>query len=87
MDSREHRSAAANWATPSRRGERLFLRPLDASDVAQEYLSWSRDDEVTRFLEVDGKSLTVAKVVDYDQRGPQTRAYLLYAICDGKTIK
>jgi [ribosomal protein S5]-alanine N-acetyltransferase len=59
----------------------VFLRLLEPSDVNETYLSWFRDDEVTSFLEVDGKSLTVDKVVDYIHAGRETGSYYMYAIC------
>jgi RimJ/RimL family protein N-acetyltransferase len=32
-------------------GERLYLRPLEEADVAEEYLGWLNDPDVTRYLE------------------------------------
>lgn len=61
--------------------DRVFLRPLEPKDVNPTYLSWFADDTVTRFLEVDGKSLNVAKVVDYITHGRETKSYYMYAIC------
>lgn len=69
-------------------GPNLFLRELKDSDVCEEYLSWFRDDEVTRFLEVDGKALTVESVKEYIRSGRDSRRYFMYAICltEGKHI-
>ncbi|GIV28437.1 MAG: N-acetyltransferase [Bacteroidia bacterium] len=60
---------------------RIYLRELTHDDVNEEYLSWFRDNEVTSFLEVDGKSLTKKIVEDYIDEGKRTGTYYMYAIC------
>jgi len=65
------------------------LRPLKEEDVNEEYLSWFRDKEVTKYLGVDGDSLTVDIVKDYIKKGLDTKSYFMYAICleeNGKHI-
>jgi len=59
----------------------IFLRELSESDITDDYLFWFRDDDVTKFLEVDGKSLTKEKVVNYIREGKSTGTYFMYAIC------
>ena len=65
----------------------LFIRELLESDVKQEYLDWFKDDEVTKFLEVDGKSLSINNVIDYINDGKTSRKYYMYAICLKETGK
>ncbi len=62
-------------------GTQLFLRPLVSEDVQPGYLEWFRDEEVTHFLEVDGKSLTVQDVIGYIEAGQRAKSYFMYAIC------
>src|SRR5688572_16210869 len=59
----------------------LFLRKLTHEDVTETYLNWFRSNEVTNFLEVDGKSLTKKAVTDYIDEGNHTGNYAMYAIC------
>lgn len=40
-------------------GQRIFLRTLDEHDVGEEYLSWMRDTEVTRYLECRDQAQTI----------------------------
>ena len=68
---------------------RLFLRELVHADVNEEYLGWFRNNEVTSFLEVDGKSLTIKDVTDYIDLGNTSGSYKMFAIClqeNGKHI-
>jgi hypothetical protein len=44
---------------------RVYLRPLDFSDVNETYLEWFSDEEVTAFLHVNGKSLTIESIQSY----------------------
>ncbi|HPQ07917.1 MAG TPA: GNAT family protein [Bacteroidia bacterium] len=60
---------------------RVYLRELTFDDVNEEYLSWFKDNEVTSFLEVDGKSLTKKIVEEYIDEGRKTGTYYMYAIC------
>jgi ribosomal-protein-alanine N-acetyltransferase len=59
----------------------IILRELTHLDVNQNYLSWFNNNEVTSFLEVDGKSLTLKMVTDYIDEGINSGNYYLYAIC------
>lgn len=60
---------------------RVYLRSLEYSDVTDEYLSWFADDDVTAFLEVNGKSLNIDLVRDYIRHGIDTGSYYMHAIC------
>ncbi len=61
--------------------ERIYLRPLVASDVTERYLGWLRDSDVKAFLEVDGNTLTLDDIKEYIAEGPRTGSYYMYAIC------
>lgn len=61
--------------------KRVYLRPLNENDVNTDYLSWFADDDVTAFLEVNGKELTKEIVIDYIHTGRSTGKYFMYAIC------
>ena len=68
---------------------KVFLRPLKEEDVNENYLSWFKDKQVTKFLWVDGDSLTVEIVKNYIKQGYDTKSYFMYAIClkeNGKHI-
>ena len=60
---------------------RVFLRPLEKNDIDDNYLSWFRDEEVTKFLEVDGNALTKEMVEEYINLGLHSQTYYLFAIC------
>jgi len=66
---------------------RVYLRELTHDDVNDEYLSWFRDNSVTSFLEVDGKSLTKKIVEDYIDEGKKSGTYYMYAICFAENNK
>lgn len=60
---------------------RVYLRPLNENDVNSDYLGWFADDDVTAFLEVNGKELTKEIVIEYIRTGLNTGKYFMYAIC------
>lgn len=55
----------------------LTLRPLTEADVTERYLSWFKDERVTRYLEV--RSPAKQESIDYIRRGKEG-GYFLYAI-------
>ncbi|MEO8761157.1 MAG: GNAT family protein [Bacteroidia bacterium] len=59
----------------------IFLRELTHTDVNENYISWFRNNDVTSFLEVDGKTLTTKMVTDYIDLGIKSEDYYMYAIC------
>lgn len=59
----------------------IFLRELTHEDITESYLNWFKNNEVTSFLEVDGKSLTTQMVKDYIDVGVNSENYYMYAIC------
>ena len=63
----------------------VSLRPLTESDITGRYLSWFRDERVTRYLEA--KNLTRQEAIDHLRRGIESGDWFLYAICvDGLHI-
>jgi len=66
---------------------RIYLRPLNEADVNLDYLNWFADDDVTAFLEVNGKALTKEIVIDYILSGRNTGKYFMYAICISESHK
>ena len=67
---------------------RVFLRELTKEDVTENYLTGFQNENVTAFLEVDGKSLSVEDVIDYMEAGRNSGKYFMYAVCtnEGKHI-
>lgn len=61
--------------------ERVFLRPMTDADVTDEYLEWFRNDDVTRFLSVDGNTLTRESVIDYVREGAESGSFHMQAVC------
>ena len=57
------------------------MRELTKEDVNQNYLEGFANEEVTEFLEVDGKSLSIEKVIEYIKYGFETKSYFMYAVC------
>lgn len=60
---------------------RIYLRTLEHADVTQRYLDWFRNDSITSFLEVAGKSLTTEMVCAYMDKGKNDGTYFMQAIC------
>jgi [ribosomal protein S5]-alanine N-acetyltransferase len=60
---------------------RLYIRELTHEDVTERYLEWFKNNDVTSFLEVDGKKLTKKDVTDYIDLGNTSGTYKMYAIC------
>jgi ribosomal-protein-alanine N-acetyltransferase len=60
---------------------RVYLRPLEPEDINENYLNGFRDDNVVEFLEVNGKTLTKAAVIEYIKKGIDSLTYFMYAVC------
>lgn len=45
--------------------DKYILRTLDNSDATHNYLSWLRDPEINRTLDIDGEEQTLQSVADY----------------------
>ena len=63
-------------------GERIWLRPLNESDITDRYLAWFRSSEITEFLEA--RQITMQSALDYLRNGPISGEYFMFAICDNK---
>ena len=59
----------------------ILLRELTNDDINGYYLDGFKNDDVIKFLEVDGRNLTKQKVIDYIEHGKKTKSYYMYAIC------
>ena len=59
--------------------KRLYLRPVEESDVTERYLSWLADPAVTEFLE--SRDITREQAIDYIREGRKTGTNYMYAIC------
>ena len=57
----------------------IYIRLLSKDDVTERYLSWFKDDLVTKFL--DARNLSKEDVLNYIQNGHKTGSYYIYAIC------
>lgn len=63
-------------------GERLYLRPLEESDIGQEYLSWLNNYEVTKFLEAGRFPNSEARLRKYLERFRDSTSDFIFAIVD-----
>ena len=63
-------------------GERLYLRPLEASDVNEEYVRWMNDPEVTRYLGTGRFPATLEGLRAYLGRFQDPATDLIFAIID-----
>ena len=66
-------------------GEQVYLRPLEESDVNEEYLSWLNDSETTRYLETGKFPNTNESLRGYLQRFEGSTTDLAFAIIDKQT--
>jgi len=57
----------------------IYIRPLLKEDITERYLSWFKDDLVTKFL--DARNLSKEEVLNYLKYGKESRSYYIYAIC------
>ena len=69
-------------------GRQIYLRPLVPDDGTPEYLSWLKDPETTKYLELNYQKSTIAELredIAFYNRQPDVR---FYAICmkDGTHI-
>lgn len=66
-------------------GQKIYLRPFDASDLEGPYLDWLNDHEVTRFMETGQFPTTVEALQRYVQNAGQTPDRVLLAIVEKDT--
>jgi RimJ/RimL family protein N-acetyltransferase len=63
-------------------GDKLYLRPLEAGDVSDEYLDWLHDAEVTRYLETGRFPTSREALAQYVERASAPPDNLVFAIVD-----
>ena len=63
-------------------GERIYLRPLEESDIGDDYISWMNDYEVTRYLESGRGPETNASIRNYLERFKGSTNNFIFAIVD-----
>ena len=66
-------------------GEQVYLRPLEAADVAGPYTAWLNDYEVTRFLETGSYPSTPDTVARYVEQITSTADHVFLAIVERDT--
>ncbi|MBI3954328.1 MAG: GNAT family N-acetyltransferase [Chloroflexi bacterium] len=66
-------------------GQKLLLRPLEESDVSEEYVGWLNDQEVTRYLETGKFPATLETVRKYLERFQGSATDVILAIVDRGT--
>jgi [ribosomal protein S5]-alanine N-acetyltransferase len=57
----------------------IYIRLLSKNDITERYLSWFKDDLVTKFL--DARNLSKEEVLNYIKSSQETGSYYIYAIC------
>lgn len=66
-------------------GERVYLRPLEESDINDDYVAWLNDPEVTRYMAV-GESVTTRETLHaYLERFQNSTTDFIFAIIDRGT--
>jgi len=66
-------------------GDKIVLRPLQASDLTGAYLDWLNDYEVTRFLETGKKPATLASLRRYVEAMTQAPDTVMLAITEKRS--
>jgi len=66
-------------------GSKIYLRPLERSDLNENYLSWLNDPEVTRYLETGTFPTTSEDLEKFYARVTGSPAEVIFAIVDRKS--
>lgn len=69
------------------RGSKVYLRPLERSDLNATYLGWLNDAGVTRYLETGAFPTTLQDLEKFYQGVTGSRTEVMFAIADGKSHK
>ena len=77
-DTVESGNTSSDTGAPAR-AKGIFLRLMQESDVTERYLTWFRDDEVTKYLE--SKHITAEEALEFLRWGKRTQRRFIYAIC------
>jgi len=67
------------------RGTKTYLRPIEEADIADPYLGWLNDREVTRYLETGRFPSTPSTLRRYLEGFAGSGTNIILAICDVKT--
>ena len=68
-------------------GEKIYLRPLEKSDLSGSYLSWVNDPEVTRYMETGTFPTNLEKLEEYYSFMTTSPNYVILAIIDKELDK
>lgn len=67
------------------RGSKIYLRPLERTDLNETYLGWLNDRDVTRYLEVGAFPETMQDLENFYQVVTGSRSEVIFAIADSKS--
>jgi len=67
------------------RGSKVYLRPLERSDLNEKYRGWLNDHEVTRYLETGAFPTTIEDLEKFYQGVTGSRSEVIFAIVDAKS--
>ncbi len=67
------------------RGSKVYLRPLERTDLNEKYLGWLNDHEVTQHLEAGAFPSTLQDLETYYQSMTGSKSEVIFAIADGKS--
>jgi [ribosomal protein S5]-alanine N-acetyltransferase len=63
----------------------VTLRPLQESDINDQYIQWFQDPDVNEYL--DSRNFTAQESIDYMNAGRENNTYYMYAILDNISQK
>jgi len=67
------------------RGSKVYLRPLERTDLNETYLSWLNDAEVTRYLETGAFPATMQDLEKFYQGVTGSKTAVIFAVADRKS--
>ncbi len=65
-------------------GSKIYLRPLERSDLNERYLSWLNDPEITRYLETGAFPYTMQDLEKFYAQVTGSPTEVIFAIADRK---
>ena len=68
-------------------GSKIYLRPLERSDLNERYLCWMNDPEVTRYLETGTFPTTRQDLEEFYAKVTGSSTEVIFAIADRKSDK
>jgi [ribosomal protein S5]-alanine N-acetyltransferase len=66
-------------------GAKIFLRPLERSDLGASYLGWLNDPEVTRYMETGIFPTTMQDLENFHREVTGSRSQVILAVVDKKS--